>query len=103
MRTYIGNQHVLNSFEFEELALGFGELNEDFPELFLYGTADESDEDCVVRLAAARDVLDDLEDEAKTDAIAEENARYAKELSEVVLLKTRTSVVRTTGSARKAA
>jgi hypothetical protein len=104
MRTYVGDQEAVNAFEFEELAYGFDEpIPNDFRELFLLGAPGESDEECAARLTVAREVLAELQEEGETDLIARENARYAKALSSVVLLRNRVGAARAAAWARKVA
>ncbi|MGW3179677.1 hypothetical protein ACWDD9_10470 [Kitasatospora sp. NPDC001119] len=56
MKLYVGDQEALTPLEFAELALGVG-ID---VELFI-GTEDETAEDRLVRLDAARDILRDLD------------------------------------------
>ncbi|MFJ9697385.1 hypothetical protein [Kitasatospora sp. NPDC101183] len=56
VKLYVGGQEALTPLEFMELALGVG-ID---VELFI-GSEDESDEDRLIRLDAARDILRDLD------------------------------------------
>ncbi|WP_327368688.1 hypothetical protein [Streptomyces sp. NBC_01217] len=104
MRTYIGGQEAVNVIEFEELAYGFdAALPDDFRELFLLGTPSESADERAARLAVAGEVLAELQEAAKTDAIAGENARYAEALTSVVPLRNKLRTMRAVARMRTAA
>ncbi|QNA74171.1 hypothetical protein C8250_021680 [Streptomyces sp. So13.3] len=78
MRSYIGNQQVVGSEEFDELALGIDRA------LFL-GVQGESNEERAAREAAARDILADLIAQGEAgDEIAGWDALYAEALTHTV-------------------
>ncbi|MCX4824392.1 tail fiber assembly protein [Streptomyces sp. NBC_01142] len=91
MRTYVGGQEALNAFEFGELAYGFGDpMPEDFRDLFV-GEPAESTQQRAARMAVAREVLAELQEQSEEDEVSRLNARYAAQLSRVVPLRRRVS------------
>ncbi|WP_314171484.1 hypothetical protein [Streptomyces winkii] len=102
MRAYAGDQEAWQASEFEELALSFEEPAECFRDLFL-GFPGESYEVREARLAAARDVLAELDELGQLDEIARVNAAYAAALRDVAPLwehpSKRTRLPRTKGAA----
>lgn len=68
--------------EFEELAFSFEEPDDLFRDLFL-GFPRESATERAARKDAARDVLQELEEAARYDAITYESALYARQLTAV--------------------
>lgn len=104
MRTYVGGQEAVNIFEIAELAYGFEfepATPEDFRELFL-GKPGESAEERAVRLAAAVDVLAELQELSDTDEVSTLNALYAEQLMSVVPLKNQVMAARTPWSKKAA-
>ena len=86
MRTYVGDQEAVSASKFEELALGFEEPAPAlFRELFL-GRPGETPAQRAARMAAARDILAELHVLGEADPIAQEDARYAQQLSSAVPL-----------------
>ncbi|MEU9498736.1 hypothetical protein [Streptomyces sp. NPDC048196] len=89
MRTYIGDQQVVSTGEFEELAFGFDE----FPlgldrELFLSPFEPETADERAARLDAAADILVDLRQQGEHgDEIAAWDALYADALTAVAPLR----------------
>lgn len=82
MRTYIGHHEVVTGAEFDELAYGIDR------DLFL-GTPGETPTERAARLDAARDILDDLREQATRDEVAAVDALYAEQLARTVPLMRR--------------
>lgn len=85
MRAHAADQEVWRASEFEELAQSFEEPAESFRDLFL-GFPSEPYEVREARLAAARDVLAELNELGQHDDIARVNAAYAAALRDVAPL-----------------
>ncbi|UYB41705.1 hypothetical protein SLV14_004494 [Streptomyces sp. Je 1-4] len=104
MRTYIGNQQIVSTGEFEELAFGFEEqaLGLD-RELFLNPFEPETADERAARLDAAADILADLREQGEHgDEIAAWDALYADALTAVAPLR-RVRRVRRSGETGEAA
>lgn len=86
MRTYVVHPPGAGVVEEEGSALGADA--EDFKELFL-GSPGESAEQRAARTAAARDVLEELQEQSDADEFARLNARYAAQLSSVAAMRGR--------------
>ncbi|MGK5731468.1 hypothetical protein [Streptomyces sp. URMC 124] len=97
MRTYVVHRPVSEALEFEDSAYEFEGLQraetEDFRELFL-GRPGELAEERAARVSAARDILEELQDQSDTDELARLNARYAARLSSVAAMKSAASARR---------
>ncbi|MGW6456286.1 hypothetical protein ACWF94_10230 [Streptomyces sp. NPDC055078] len=78
MRTYIGHQEAVSTAEFEELAYEI-EMPDGFRALFL-GERDETRMQRAAREQAAREVLAELIQAGRSDAIEWLNAQYAAQL-----------------------
>ncbi|OEU90349.1 hypothetical protein DB35_03595 [Streptomyces abyssalis] len=90
MHAYAGDQGAWRASEFEELAQSFEEPAECFRDLFL-GFPGEPYEVRKARMAAARDVLAELDELGRHDEIARVDAAYAAALRDVAPLWDRRS------------
>ncbi|MGW9427481.1 hypothetical protein ACWHA1_05955 [Streptomyces decoyicus] len=100
MRTYIGNQQIVTTGEFEELAFGFEErpLGID-RDLFLSPFEPEAAEERAARLDAAAGVLADLRQQGESgDEIAAWDALYADALTAVAPLRSALRADHSTGT-----
>ncbi|MFF0733508.1 hypothetical protein ACFYVK_18010 [Streptomyces chartreusis] len=86
MRSYIGNQQIVNQAEFEELALGFDERPAGLDvDLFRGPLRPETPAERAAREDAARDILADLRAMGEDgDEIAAWDALYADALTRTV-------------------
>lgn len=86
MRTFIGHHEVLNTIEFEELALGFDELPLGIDrDLFRGPLRPESAEERAARETVAREVIADLVAQGEGgDEVAAWDALYADALTRTV-------------------
>ncbi|MEH6374521.1 hypothetical protein V7793_09310 [Streptomyces sp. KLMMK] len=105
MRTYVVHRPAGDVAEFEDSTYEFEGLQgletEDFKELFL-GRPGEPAEERAARVSAARDVLEELQEQSDIDELARLNARYAAKLSSVAAMKSAASARRESQAGRAA-